>query len=222
MLYRADENGAAFSDDSLPLTPPDLASLPEGQSFVEFDLGPLGSAEVVFTLTSLSLGSSDADGDGVPDDADNCPDDANADQTDTDGDELGDACDPDVDGDGDLNDADNCPLDPNPDQADGDGDGLGDVCDPETNADLDNDGVPDNADRCLPTPEGQVVNAEGCSIAQLCPCDGPWQHRAAYLVCVAKTANDFRKDGLISVRELLKIVFEAGKSKCGQKPRKRN
>jgi hypothetical protein len=159
----------------------------------------------------------DTDGDGVADADDNCPEVANSDQADTDGDEVGDACDPDSDGDGDLNEADNCPLDANPDQADGDGDGLGDVCDPETNTDLDNDGVPDDADRCLPTPEGQVVNAEGCSIAQLCPCDGPWKHGAAYLVCVAKTANDFRKDGLISVRELLEIVFEAGKSNCGKR-----
>ena len=84
---------------------------------------------------------------------------------------------------------------------------------------LDNDGVPDNADRCLATPEGQVVNAEGCAIAQICPCEGPWKNRVAYVACVARTANDFREDGLISVRELLRIVFEAGKSRCGARPR---
>lgn len=45
------------------------------------------------------------------------------DQTDSDGDEHGDAC-------------DNCPSTPNLTQRDADGDGLGDECDP----DMDNDG----------------------------------------------------------------------------------
>ena len=36
----------------------------------------------------------DIDVDGVPDSRDNCPDEANADQSDRDGDDLGDACDP--------------------------------------------------------------------------------------------------------------------------------
>jgi hypothetical protein len=168
----------------------------------------------------VAIAGDDTDGDGVADADDNCPLVANADQADLDGDEVGDACDPDSDGDDVANEDDNCPLDANADQADTDGDGLGDACDPETNADLDNDGVPDDADRCLPTPEGEVVDAEGCSIAQICPCEGPWKHRAAYLACVAKTANDFRKDGLITLRELIRTVLEAGKSQCGKRPRK--
>ncbi|MFQ5766479.1 MAG: thrombospondin type 3 repeat-containing protein [Acidobacteriota bacterium] len=40
----------------------------------------------------------DLDGDGIPDDQDNCPERENPDQRDTDGDGLGDACDPDADG----------------------------------------------------------------------------------------------------------------------------
>jgi hypothetical protein len=210
---RSDLTGAALSDDSLPLIPPDLAALPMDGSALSFPR-PFGSLS--FGLTSLTLATSDSDGDGVSDDADNCPEVANANQADLDGDEVGDACDPDVDGDEVANEADNCPLDANRDQADTDGDGAGDACD----GDLDNDGVPDNADRCLPTAPGEVVDAEGCSIAQICPCEGPWKHRAAYLVCVAKTAHDFRKDGLITLRELIKTVLEAGKSQCGKKPRK--
>jgi hypothetical protein len=52
----------------------------------------------------------DADGDGVCTPQDNCPTIANPDQQGTDGDGIGDACDPDGDGDGAPNTVDNCPL----------------------------------------------------------------------------------------------------------------
>ncbi|MDA2924417.1 thrombospondin type 3 repeat-containing protein [Acidobacteria bacterium AH-259-L09] len=68
----------------------------------------------------------------------------NADQTDTDFDGLGDACDTDDDNDGVDDAADNCPIDNNPDQADLDGDGIGDACD----ADVDGDGIDDDFDNC--------------------------------------------------------------------------
>ena len=73
----------------------------------------------------------DRDSDGIVDTEDNCRF-TNADQKDSDGDGLGDACDPDqVDGDNDSvpESIDNCFAIPNPDQKDSDGDGLGDVCD---------------------------------------------------------------------------------------------
>lgn len=71
----------------------------------------------------------DADSDGIADDVDNCPDIANNDQSDIDGDGIGDVCDDDIDGDGVLNADDNCPETANPDQSDVDGDGIGDLCD---------------------------------------------------------------------------------------------
>ncbi|HLA39195.1 MAG TPA: thrombospondin type 3 repeat-containing protein, partial [Candidatus Glassbacteria bacterium] len=46
------------------------------------------------------VGSTDTDGDGVPDASDNCPNDANTDQLNTDGDAAGNVCDTDDDNDG--------------------------------------------------------------------------------------------------------------------------
>jgi len=75
------------------------------------------------------LASPDVDGDGIPDNNDNCPSVANADQTDTDSDGEGDACEPDDDNDGVVDWIDNCPLVENPGQEDSDNDGIGDACD---------------------------------------------------------------------------------------------
>ncbi len=74
---------------------------------------------------------------------DNCVLYANTDQSDTDGDGIGEVCD-DNDGDGLFNLRDNCPDVANRGQEDFDGDMIGDVCD----ADDDNDGVDDTEDNC--------------------------------------------------------------------------
>jgi hypothetical protein len=92
--------------------------------------------------------STDNDGDGVPNGSDNCPLVANPDQTDSDHDGKGDACDPDADTDADgvPSVSDNCPLIANADQADSDHDGTGNACDPD--ADTDGDGVSNATDNC--------------------------------------------------------------------------
>jgi hypothetical protein len=101
-----------------------------------------------FVYHGEPAGPVDQDGDSIPDVNDNCPDVSNPEQTDTDLDGAGDACDDDDDGDTVLDDVDNCPFNPNPNQFDLDGDGLGDVCD----ADIDGDGFVNDADNCPENP----------------------------------------------------------------------
>jgi len=99
----------------------------------------------------------DADNDDISDNADNCPGLANRDQADTDGDGLGDACDPDIDDDTILNEVDNCPATKNPDQADDDRDGRGDACDAVYCLVVD----PSKPDDCLNPRAPFTVNAGG-------------------------------------------------------------
>ena len=80
--------------------------------------------------------NTDTDGDVLDDDFDNCPVNANVDQTDSDGDGIGDVCDTDADGDGIADDVDNCNLVPNSDQRDTDSDGFGNICDPDFDSNL--------------------------------------------------------------------------------------
>lgn len=88
--------------------------------------------------------SQDQDDDQIGDNADNCPVNANNDQTDTDGDGIGNACDLDNDNDGVADEVDNCPAQPNPGQINTDQDEQGNACD----TDDDGDSVEDGVDNC--------------------------------------------------------------------------
>ena len=133
-----------------------IDALEDGQSFVDASVGltvtqlshDLLSATVQLTLEAAGQctgASGDQDGDGVCSDVDNCPDNANADQTDSDGDESGDAC-------------DDCPNDP--DKLEPGTCGCGTADD-----DSDGDGTADCDDLCPTDPSKVAPGTCGCGVA---------------------------------------------------------
>lgn len=154
-----------------------------------------------WTLPAYAI---DSDCDSVDDSSDNCVTAFNPGQGDIDGDLIGDRCDPDKDGDGVDNAADNCARDANTSQDDTDADGAGDAC-----------------DLCADSSSGDAVNRHGCSIAQICPCDGPdadiaWRDHDKYLRCVKKHAVRFVRRDLITREERRSIIIDAKTSTCGE------
>ena len=119
--------------------------------------------------------ASDVDGDGISDTSDNCRYTYNPDQSDSDANGLGDACQApptDFDGDGVMDGSDNCYGTPNPDQVDSDGDGNGDACDQRpllADDDYDVDGVPDSYDNCRSVPNPDQKDSDWDGIGD--PCD---------------------------------------------------
>jgi Concanavalin A-like lectin/glucanases superfamily len=88
--------------------------------------------------------------------------------------------------------------------------------------DSDGDGIPDALDQCPNTLPGSIVNANGCSIAQLVPCAGPrsggkWKTHGDYVSAIANAANQFLAAGLITQAQKDGIVTQAGASTCGGK-----
>ena len=87
--------------------------------------------------------------------------------------------------------------------------------------DADADNVPDEIDQCPDTAPDAVVNAQGCSLDQLVPCEGPasggtWKNHGEYVSTFTQAANQFAAQGLISRREKGQLTSQAARSDCGK------
>jgi len=82
--------------------------------------------------------------------------------------------------------------------------------------DSDSDGVPDFRDECPNTPLGALINSHGCSIEQLCPCDGPWRNHGEFLNRMRDVLNDFSSQGLITLQQQRDLLRAASASDCGK------
>ncbi|HPD32209.1 MAG TPA: thrombospondin type 3 repeat-containing protein, partial [Phycisphaerae bacterium] len=153
----------------------------ESQLPPNIDIGPDGGG---WKVCGQDL---ECDTDGVPDGADNCKCANNPDQTDTDGDGVGDVCDTctDTDGDGKGNPgfpantcpADNCPDVSNPGQQDTDGDQVGDACDNcptisnTTQVNSDHDALGDSCDNCPTVYNPDQTDTDGDDLGNACDPD---------------------------------------------------
>jgi len=88
--------------------------------------------------------------------------------------------------------------------------------------DADQDGVGDSLDQCPDTLPGSIVDADGCSIDQLAPCEGPifggtWKNHGQYVSTIAHVTEAFLNLGLITEAQADAIVALAAQSDCGSK-----
>src|SRR5919106_618713 len=88
--------------------------------------------------------------------------------------------------------------------------------------DGDGDGVDDALDACPATAASKVVDADGCSIDDRCPCAGPmpgapWLKHGKYVSCVTHAVNGFADQGLIPRSAKGGIISTAARSGRGKK-----
>jgi Zn-dependent metalloprotease len=171
-----------------------IGSNPWGHACLVWDAWNQVGVTVNGPLTNQCTGTADSDIDGVGANTDNCPGVPNPSQADTDGDDIGDACDNDLDGDGVLNTSDNCNL-YNPSQQDSDNDGIGDACE-----DMDHDGVDNDDDNCEDVPNAGQEDADDDYIGDACEPDndddGVIDDLDNCQFVASSNANDADGDGL--------------------------
>jgi hypothetical protein len=81
---------------------------------------------------------------------------------------------------------------------------------------LDSDGIPDFRDQCPNTPLGSLLNSDGCSIDQLCPCEAPWRNHGEFMNCMKDVLKAFSDEDLISIQQHRELLRNAAQSDCGK------
>ena len=84
---------------------------------------------------------------------------------------------------------------------------------PENTADCDNDGVLNAQDLCNETLFGALVNTNGCSVDQICPCDG-WLLHSEYFDCVERVSAEFESAGAITSAQRAELLARAETANC--------
>lgn len=90
-----------------------------------------------------------------------------------------------------------------------------------TVSDNDGDGVDNVLDLCPQTADGLLTDADGCSVAQLCPCEGPaesgaWRNHGRYLVCTVRAVVRVGRHNELSRAQLRTLVPRAAGRACGK------
>lgn len=78
--------------------------------------------------------------------------------------------------------------------------------------DSDDDGVEDEFDDCPDTPAGAIADAKGCSLDQLCPCEGPWRNHGEYVRCLRDQTERFLAAGLLTEAQRRELHNKAATS----------
>jgi len=82
--------------------------------------------------------------------------------------------------------------------------------------DSDGDGVPDYLDQCPQTPAIALVDSEGCSIDQLCPCEASWKNHGQYVRTYREVILHFLEEGRIDEDQAVELFERAVASDCGK------
>jgi hypothetical protein len=183
-----------------------------------------------------SYTAQDSDCDGVPNDDDICLDDYDPNQSDFDGDGVGDVCDNcpndpnnDVDADNFCGDVDNCHETFNPRQINTDGDLMGDMCDddddndgvldpndscpliynPDDQNDFDDDGFGDVCDGCpeVPNPPGDFDGDCYVNLKDFAPLSVYWLDINCGVVNLWCNRVDYNQDTDITLEEVLFVAL---------------
>jgi len=87
--------------------------------------------------------------------------------------------------------------------------------------DPDRDGVEDPFDLCPDTAAGELPDLDGCSVAQLCPCEGKaetaWRNHGQYMVCVIRMTTRVGEQHDLPKRQLKNLVPASASMACGKR-----